>query len=403
MNLGYELTPIVDNNKSWTDNEVGQRVNLDGSFNARYVVDDDRLVLNVKNIDLFLNPGQALLYDVWYMSRQYNYPIPNQGLFYQRPTRCNPLTNIEYPYRGGVDWTEINPQPKRKTFFEFAQTFWHNTINVRNRQFQSDGKTSGYPTLQSIFWKYLNSNKTTDTSRATGQECSQVYNEIDNGIGVTNNNFNYQNMIEYVNGLGDYWIRLVEQMIPATTIWNTGVRYENSIFHRQKFVWRRQAGCNLVPQRCNPCSTTASIFPFDCASFSTTCPIYPWDRQITNFGGVLGNVLTNYLLNNNLQLTDCQLNTLSTSWVIEILINNQFQYYQEFFTGLGYGTSLSFPSESQWLNALISGLDSLENLGYSYYLTTDDNVEIFNSNCSFDGPESNIKINVGINFNIVCS
>jgi hypothetical protein len=403
MNLGYELRPVIDNNKSWTDSEVGQRVNLDGSYNARYVTEDDRLVLNVKNIDVFLNPGQALLYDVWYMSRQYNYPIPNQGLFYQRPTRCNPTPNIEYPYRGGVDWTEINPQPKRKSFFEFAQTFWHNTINVRNRQFQSDGKTSGYPTLQSIFWKYLNSNKTTDTSRSNGQSCSQVYNDIDNGIGVANNNFNYYNMIEYVNGLGDYWIRLVEQMVPATTIWNTGVRYENSIFHRQKFVWRRQAGCNLVPQRCNPCSTTASIFPFDCASFSTTCPIYPWDRQITDFGGVLGNVLTNYLSNNNLQLTDCQLNTLTTNWVVEILIDNQFQSYQEFFTGFGYGTSLSYPSESQWLNALIQGLDSLENLGYSYYLTTDNNVVVYNSNCSFNGPESNLKINVGISFNIICS
>jgi hypothetical protein len=403
MNLGYELTSIVDNNKSWTNDEVGQRVNIDGSFNARYVVEDDRLVLNVKNIDVFLNPGQALLYDVWYMSRQYNYPIPNQGLFYQRPTRCNPNPNIEYPYRGGVDWTEINPQPKRKSFFEFAQTFWHNTINVRNRQFQTDGKTGGYPTLQSIFWKYLNSNKTTDTSRYNGEPCSQVYSDIDNGIGVTNNNFNYQNMIEYVNGLGDYWIRLVEQMVPATTIWNTGVKYENSIFHRQKFVWRRQAGCNLVPARCNPCSTTASIFPYDCASFSTSCPIYPWQGQIQNFNGVLGNVLTSYLSSNGLFLTDCQLNTLITTWTIEILIDNQMQFYQEFFTGYGYSSVGSTPSEQGWLNILIDGLDSLENLGYSYYLTNNEEVVVYNSNCSFNGPLSNIKINVGINFNIVCS
>jgi hypothetical protein len=106
-------------------------------------------------------------------------------------------------------------------------------------------------------------------------------------------------MIEYVNGLGDYWIRLVEQMVPATTIWNTGVKYENSIFHRQKFVWRRQAGCNLVPARCNPCATIAPIFPFDCASFSTTCPIYPWEGQIVDFNAVLGRVLTQYLSEND--------------------------------------------------------------------------------------------------------
>jgi hypothetical protein len=60
-----------------------------------------------------------------------------------------------YPTIGGVDWTFINPEPKKKTFFEFAQTFWQNTINVRNRMYITDGHTGGYPTLSSIFWKYL--------------------------------------------------------------------------------------------------------------------------------------------------------------------------------------------------------------------------------------------------------
>jgi hypothetical protein len=32
-------------------------------------------------------------------------------------------------------------------------------INVRNRQFSTDGKTMGYPTLQSIYWKYLDAQK----------------------------------------------------------------------------------------------------------------------------------------------------------------------------------------------------------------------------------------------------
>jgi len=50
-------------------------------------------------------------------------------------------------------------------------------------------------------------------------------------------------MIDYINGIGDFWIRLVEQFIPATTIWNTGTKFENSIFHRQKFIYRPQRGC----------------------------------------------------------------------------------------------------------------------------------------------------------------
>jgi hypothetical protein len=293
MNLGYQLTPTIDNNKSWVDNEVGLRVNLDGNINARYFTEDDKLVLNVKNVDIFLNPAQGLSYDVWSMSRKYNYPIPNQGMNYVQPTYCDPKPYSPYPSRGGVDWTEIVPLPKRKTFFEFAQTFWLNMINVRNRQYSSNGKTGGYPTLESIFWRYLESNET---------------------INIPNDNFTYKTMLEYVNGLGDYWIRLIEQMVPATTIWNTGIKLENSIFHRQKFVWRRQEGCELIPTPCKPCSLISNIFTYDCPIESVECPIYPWsvNPQIQSLNGVLGNVLNSYLTNNGY--------TLNGLWTLELTI-----------------------------------------------------------------------------------
>lgn len=385
MNLGYYLTPTIDNNKSWADYEVGLRSNLDANINARYNVSDERLVLNVKNVDLFLNPGQGLAYDVWYMSRQFNYPIPNQGLGYVAPTYCDPNPVYLYPQRGGIDWTTINPQPKRNTFFEFAQTFWLNTINVRNRQFATDGKTGGYPTLASIYWKYLESQQQ---------------------AGIENNNFNYKTMIEYVEGLGDYWIRLVEQMIPATTIWNTGVRYENSIFHRQKFVWRRQEGCQLVPIPCKPCELTTNIFRYDCDIQVVECGKYPWYNSgtIINFNGVLGYVLNNYLVDNGYQLNDCQLNTLNTEWFVDIKINNNDIVSYSFFNGVGYiDSSLSSPSISDWDNALIDALNDLKNYGYDYYFTNNDTVVIYNLICSVSDVGLNFNLNVGINFNITCS
>jgi hypothetical protein len=123
LELGYTLSPSIDNNKSWFDDEVLLRTNLDGNINARYFTPDDRLVLNVKNTEIFLNPAQGLVYDVWYMSTLYNYPIPNQGLNYVKPNGCFPNQVTCYPDKGGVDWTIINPEPKNKTFFEFAQTF----------------------------------------------------------------------------------------------------------------------------------------------------------------------------------------------------------------------------------------------------------------------------------------
>jgi len=45
-----------------------------------YAVSNEKLVLNAKNVDLFMNMGQGLEYDVWDMSRKYNYPIPASGL-----------------------------------------------------------------------------------------------------------------------------------------------------------------------------------------------------------------------------------------------------------------------------------------------------------------------------------
>ena len=238
LGIGYELLKTVDNKKSWTEDNDGLRKNADGNFDAYYETSDDRLVMNVKNVDLFLNPGQALSYDVWYLSNQFDYPIPLTGL------------TSPYPITGGTDWTVINPKPQYKDFFEFKSTFWSNMINVRNRQQSTDGKTSGYPTLQSLFWKYLT-----------------MYQDT----GIENNNFSYSGMTQYINSIGDYWIRLVEQFVPATTIWNTGTRFENSIFHRQKFIYRPQRGClpvvseiigpqaggGLIPNQCN--TTDVSI------------------------------------------------------------------------------------------------------------------------------------------------
>jgi hypothetical protein len=383
--LGFNLRETIDNNKSWTNNEIGLRTNLDAGYNSRYVTDDDRLVLNVKNTEIFLNPAQGLAYDVWYMSRQYNYPIPNQGLKYIPPTPCNPNPVSNYPIRGGVDWTEINPRPGRKTFFEFAQTFWLNMINVRNRQHVSDGKTGGYPTLQSIYWKYLQSEE---------------------NIGIANDNFTYQTMIQYVEGLGDYWVRLIEQLVPATTIWNTGLKYENSIFHRQKFVYRRQSGCQLIPIPCNPCSLTANIFSNDCPLESVECSKYPWivSTTIQDFTGVLGVLLNNYLTSNGYILNDCVVNSLNTEWFVDLRLNDVPVVTESFFNGIGYNTpGLSNPTTTDWDNALVTALDSLSSLGYDYYLTNEDTIIIYGTVCGLDLNDLNFKLNIGINFNILCS
>ena len=368
MNEGFKLRKVPDNNKSWLENDNKIRIS-EGGYNAYYFVDDEKLVLNVKNIDLFLNPSQGMAYDVWSQSRQYDYPIPESGL------------TVGYPVPGGVDWTFINPEPKKKTFFEFYQTFWQNMINVRNRQYITDGKTGGYPTLQSIWWKYIESEQT---------------------VGLPNNKYTYQKLIDYVNGINPYWMKLVEQMIPATTIWNTGTKLENSIFQRQKFVYRRQRGCQFVPVPVNPCYIISNIFDFTCASEFVDFYILPWlngDTNVSNFESILANRVNSYLATEGLTLNDCVQDSTQSNWFIDLRIGGDIIIQEMFYSGYGY---TDVPTNTMWRNALIQYLPNLYDFGYTYFLNGN-LLTIKSLTCESRNLKELVSLNTGINISINCN
>ena len=393
LNLGFGLQRINDNKKSWISTDTN-RQSSDAGFNSDYFVGDDRLVINVKNIDLYLNPAQGLLYDVWYVSQTSNYPIPNTGLpdfssanfltnfglgscNYSAGTSVSALTYCGFQF----DKTIINPKPQKKTFFEFAQDFIKNMINVRDRLFIFDGKTGGYPKLQSIFWQYLLSEQT---------------------VNIPTNEFTYAKLIEYVEGLGDYWIRLVEQMVPATTIWNTGIKLENSVFHRQKFVYRRQQGCEIIPIPCEPCIATGPLFSYNCTYETLSCPIYPWLNggvSTPSFSDVLYQTLNNYLTSMNLTINDCNSNSLYSEWFVDVTLDNNQLIQQPFFNGYGL---TDFPSQSQWIQALQNSLPQLINYNLGYYINNS-TLYVQNLLCGQNLQNQTFELNVGINFSINCS
>jgi hypothetical protein len=368
MTEGFKLTQVVDNNKSWLEEDNRIRVSTNADYNAYYYVDNEKLVLNVKNVDLFLNPSQGLVYDVWEQSKRYDYPIPETGL------------EIGYPVPGGVDWTYVNPEPKKKTFFEFSQTFWENMINVRNRQYISDGKTGGYPTLQSIWWKYIEQEQT---------------------INVPNNKYTYQKLIDYVDGIGPYWMKLVEQMVPATTIWNTGVRMENSVLHKQKFVYRRQRGCQFIPVPVDPCYIISNIFDYTCTTEFTDFNIYPWlngDIQVSNFSSILTNRVNTMLASSGLTLNDCIQNSVESNWYVDLRIGGDIIIQELFYTGYGL---TDVPSNRAWRNALIQYLPLLYDFGYTYYLNGNI-LTITSLTCTDRNLDEILSLNSGINISINC-
>jgi hypothetical protein len=369
MNEGFKLQRIIDNKKSWLEDDNRLRISTEADYNAYYYVDNEKLILNVKNIDLYLNAGQGLVYDVWDQSRRYDYPIPESGL------------TINYPVPGGVDSTFIKPEPKKKTFFEFYQTFWENMINVRNRQYISDGKTGGYPTLQSVWWKYIESEQT---------------------VGLPNNKYTYQKLIDYINGIGPYWMKLVEQMIPATTIWNTGTRLENSVLHKQKFVYRRQRGCEFIPVPAKPCYIITSVFDYSCSAEFVNFYIYPWlngDIVVNNFQSILANRVNNLLATSGLTLNDCVQNSVNSVWFVDLKIGNEQIILDNFYTGYGY---TDVPTNDDWLDALISNLPILYNYGFDYILE-DNYLTIRSRTLTPRNLGDIVFLNVGINISINCN
>ena len=368
MTEGFKLRKIVDNNKSWLEEDTKIRVSTSADYNAYYFVDNEKLVLNVKNVELFLNPSQGMVYDVWDQSRRYDYPIPESGL------------TIGYPVPGGVDSTFINPEPKKKTFFEFSQTFWENMINVRNRQYITDGKTGGYPTLQSIWWKYIESEET---------------------VGLPNNKYTYQKLIDYVNGIGPYWMKLAEQMIPATTIWNTGVKMENSIFQRQKYVYRRQRGCQFIPVPVDPCYIISNIFDYTCATDYVDFNIYPWlngDVTVSNFSSILSNRVNNMLAESGLTLNDCIQNSVESNWYVDLRIGGDIIIQELYYTGYGL---TDVPSNRAWRNALIQYLPQLYDYGYTFFLNGNV-LTITSLTCTERDAKEILSLNSGINISINC-
>ena len=100
---------------------------------------------------------------------------------------------------------------------DFDKMVLSNLIDVKSRQVISD-----YPLLRLFYNQYLNANG-----------C---------GTDITNR-LDYNTTFEVMDLIGDYWTDIIEQVVPATTIWdgcqNSGKVYRNTIFDQNKFPYKR--------------------------------------------------------------------------------------------------------------------------------------------------------------------
>jgi hypothetical protein len=197
-------------------------------------------------------------------------------------------------------------------------------------------------------------------------------------------------------------MKLAEQMIPATTIWNSGVKMENSILHKQKFVYRRQRGCQFIPVPVDPCYIISNIFDYTCTTEYTDFNIYPWlngDVEVGNFNSILANRINNMIGASGYTLNDCEETSVRTEWYVDLRINNELLIKQSFYAGYGYD---DVPTNSMWRNALIEYLPLLYDYQFTYFLNGNI-LTVTSLICTQQNIDEILTLNVGIQINISCN
>jgi hypothetical protein len=113
----------------------------------------------------------------------------------------------------GVDLSSnINtPLSEVNTVEEFQSIVYSELIDAKNRQ-----SITAYPTLRLVYERYL-----------------------DNNLCSTNGNgYGYYDMQKISSLVGNYWVDLIEQFVPATAIWGSTLVYRNTVFDTQKYAYK---------------------------------------------------------------------------------------------------------------------------------------------------------------------
>ena len=173
LDYGFDLKSRIDNKKvSFADN-----------------LNESKLILNRKNINVFLSPSQTIEYDVW------------------RQSRNNELT-----------FGTLTPQTGF-TFTEYLDTVINQVIT----------------------------NSNTIKYERSYSDLNDVLNDYKINTGYTPYDFTSVN--EYIQKMSPHWIKLVEQFIPATTLWTGGVSISNNKFNRSKYRYLKpNYGSNMYQQ-----------------------------------------------------------------------------------------------------------------------------------------------------------
>ena len=260
---GFDLERVIDNKKSWTYTEerVNRSLNYLDFRETSYYENDSRLLINSKEIDLTLDAAKAIDNDVLCY-------VVNNGCFFTGNTG----TTITDPYLAQYQ-SEID---KIDDVNEFRDYVLSRLVDPKSRQV-----IRSYPLLRYMFDKYLN--------LCGNNTCSDLGNQ-----------YNYDSLNNFIKLIGDYWIELVEQLVPSTSIWRGATRYyRNTVFDQPKYKYK-----NYSLLTCNPVCTQLISGASYCLMTLSDSLLYELQKPVDELSN------PDYYLS---QITDCWYNLFNPS------------------------------------------------------------------------------------------
>jgi hypothetical protein len=181
----FELKRVIDNKKSWVEKSEFEIREFDlERRKTKYTINEEKLSINTKEVEIGINPSKALETDI------FNSIVGNPCLLAPTTGCTSGDTTHEC-----VDLTSLITVP----LIEIVDNdeLLNMLIDAKSRK-----TIRGYPIIELLYYRYKNSQ----------EHC-----------GLNLNNIDEYSLDQFINLIGTYWSDLIEQLVPATTIWGSSI------------------------------------------------------------------------------------------------------------------------------------------------------------------------------------
>lgn len=193
-NISYEFEKIIDNKKTWYDNTLERSsTQLIDSFN--YTIDDERSVINSKELELALEPNNLIIDEFWKIILDNKNRLV--GSTYNGDTTYSFIEKFKE-----IKLDDIN---NLEGFKEVLFTVLTNTITSRTKD-----KYNALKTLKN--------------------QIRLMFNEYEK--------YNYHNSFILTKKFDKLWLDIITEFVPASSIWDSAIKISNNSFNDNSFFYK---------------------------------------------------------------------------------------------------------------------------------------------------------------------